>query len=84
MMEEEFYASIKLVSGEEVFALVSASEEEDRTLLILDNPVIISPMEARDSSAPRPPLLAWPMRRSLPKAFMAGSTSSCTIRASAT
>jgi len=48
MMEEEFYASIKLVSGEEVFALVSASEEEDRTLLILDNPVIISPMMARN------------------------------------
>jgi len=48
MMEEEFYASIKLVSGEEVFALVSVSEEEDRTLLILDNPVIISPMMARN------------------------------------
>jgi len=48
MMEEEFYASINLVSGEEVFALVSASEEEDRTLLILDNPVIISPMMARN------------------------------------
>lgn len=47
-MEEEFYASIKLVSGEEVFALVSASEEEDRTLLILDNPVIISPMMAKN------------------------------------
>jgi hypothetical protein len=43
-MEEEFYASIKLVSGEEIFCLVSASEEEDRTLLVLDNPVIITPM----------------------------------------
>jgi hypothetical protein len=44
MIEEEFYAAIKLVSGEEVFALVSVSEEEDRTLLILDNPVIITPI----------------------------------------
>ena len=43
-MEKEFYASIKLVSGEEIFCLVSASEEEDRTLLVLDNPVIITPM----------------------------------------
>jgi len=44
MMEEEFYAAIKLVSGEEIFAIVSVSEEDDRTLLILDNPVIITPM----------------------------------------
>ena len=43
-MEKEFYASIKLVSGEEIFSLVSASEEEGRTLLVLDNPVIITPM----------------------------------------
>ena len=47
MMEEEFYAAIKLVSGEEIFSLVSVSEEEDRTLLILDNPVIITPMMSR-------------------------------------
>jgi hypothetical protein len=44
MIEEEFYAAIKLVSGEEIFALVSVSEEDNRTLLILDNPVIITPM----------------------------------------
>lgn len=47
MIEEEFYAAIKLVSGEEVFSLVSVSEEEDRTLLILDNPVIITPITNR-------------------------------------
>ena len=38
-MNEEFYATIKLVSGEEIFAQVTPSEEEDRTLLILDTPV---------------------------------------------
>jgi hypothetical protein len=43
-MEQEFYASIKLVSGEEVFAMVSPTEEEDRTLLLLENPVIIEPL----------------------------------------
>lgn len=46
-MEEEFYAAIKLISGEEIFALVSASDEGDRTVLILDNPVIITPMMTR-------------------------------------
>ena len=39
-MKEEFYATIKLISGEEIFAQVTPCEEEDRTLLILDTPVI--------------------------------------------
>jgi len=41
MMEEEFYAAIKLISGEEIFSKVCPCEEEDRTILILDNPVIM-------------------------------------------
>lgn len=48
MMEEEFYASIKLVSGEEIFSIVSATEENDRTLLILENPVIIDPIISKN------------------------------------
>lgn len=40
-MEEEFYAAIKLISGEEIFSKVCPCEEEDRTILILDNPVIM-------------------------------------------
>jgi len=43
-MEDEFYAAIKLVSGEEIFALVCASIDEDRTLLLMDNPIIIIPL----------------------------------------
>ena len=39
-IEDDFYATIKLKSGEEVFARVAASEEEDRTMLILHTPVI--------------------------------------------
>lgn len=39
-MKQEFYAAIKLISGEEIFAQVTPCEEEDRTLLILDTPVI--------------------------------------------
>ena len=41
-IEDDFYASIKLKSGEEVFARVAASEEEDRTMLILHTPVVFS------------------------------------------
>ena len=48
-MEEEFYASIKLVSGEEIFAIVCPTDEEGRTLLILENPVIIDPMVSRNA-----------------------------------
>jgi len=41
-MGEEFYAIIKLVSGEEIMALVMAdNEEEGDTLLILQNPLIM-------------------------------------------
>jgi hypothetical protein len=40
-MEEEFYSLVKLVSGEEVIAKVSTCDEDDRTILILENPVII-------------------------------------------
>jgi hypothetical protein len=43
-MEEEFYASVKLVSGEEIFTLVCATEENENTFLILENPVIMKPM----------------------------------------
>jgi len=41
-IEDDFYASIKLKSGEEVFARVAASEEEDRTMLIIHTPVTVS------------------------------------------
>ena len=46
-MKEEFYAAIKLVSGEEIFAQVTPSEEEDRTLLILDTPVIFETIQLK-------------------------------------
>ena len=46
-MENEFYASIKLVSGEEIFSIVCPTEEDDRTLLILENPVIIEPISSK-------------------------------------
>ena len=40
-MEDDFYASLKLISGEEVFAKVAACDEDDRTLLLIHNPVLV-------------------------------------------
>jgi len=40
-MEEEFYGVLKLVSGEEILSKVCPCEEDDRIILILDNPIII-------------------------------------------
>jgi len=47
MIEEDFYCTLKLKSGEEVFAKVAASEEEERTFLIVSNPIIISEYKSR-------------------------------------
>jgi|TARA_B100000927_G_scaffold139828_1_gene112887 hypothetical protein len=46
-IEEDFYATIKLKSGEEIFAKVAASEEEDRTILIITNPVVVNEIKSR-------------------------------------
>ena len=51
-IEDEFYASIKLrYSGEEIFGKVAASEEEDRTLLIVSNPIVITETKVRSKTA---------------------------------
>ncbi len=41
MIEEDFYATVKLKTGEEIFAKVAASEEEDKTFLLLSNPITV-------------------------------------------
>jgi hypothetical protein len=46
-IEDDFYATIKLVSGEEIFAKVAASEEEDKTILIVSNPITIGEIKTR-------------------------------------
>ena len=38
-MEDDFYATIKFKNGEDIFAKVAASEEEDRTMLVVHNPI---------------------------------------------
>ena len=50
MIEDDFYATVKLKSGEEIFAKVAASEEDDRTLLIVSNPIIVNEVKHRTST----------------------------------
>jgi hypothetical protein len=41
MMGEEFYCSLKLVSGEEIFSLIMVDENDGDPIIILQNPVIM-------------------------------------------
>lgn len=48
-MNEEFYAVLKLVSGEELVALVCPdTTDEDRPLLVLQEPMAVSRYDAKD------------------------------------
>jgi|TARA_B100000900_G_C20210080_1_gene565441 hypothetical protein len=47
MIEDDFYATLKLKTGEEIFAKVAATEEEDRTLLLVSNPVVVNEIKSR-------------------------------------
>ena len=47
-IEDDFYATIKLKSGEEIFARVAASEEEDRTMLIVHTPVTVGEIKNKN------------------------------------
>jgi hypothetical protein len=40
-MGEEFYAAIKLVTGEEIFSLICVDENDGDPIIILQNPVIM-------------------------------------------
>ena len=46
-MEEDFYATIKFKSGEEIYAKVAASEEDNRTMLVVHHPITICEVKAR-------------------------------------
>ena len=49
MMEEDFYATLKLKTGEEIFAKVAASEENEKTMLILSNPIMIGEIKSKSN-----------------------------------
>jgi len=46
-MEEDFYAILKLVSGEEILSKVCPCDEDDRIVLILDNPITMESVTIR-------------------------------------
>jgi len=47
MIEDDFYATVKLKTGEEIFAKVAPTEEDDKILLIISNPIIIAEIKSR-------------------------------------
>ena len=47
MIEDDFYATIKFKSGEEILAKVAASEEVNRTVLLVSNPIIVSEVQGK-------------------------------------
>ena len=47
MIEDDFYATIKFKSAEEIFAKVAASEEINRTVLLVSNPIIVNEVQGK-------------------------------------
>ena len=47
MIEDDFYATIKFKSGEEIFAKVAASEEINRTILLVSNPIVVNEVQGK-------------------------------------
>ena len=47
MIEDDFYATIKFKSGEEIFAKGAASEEINRTILLVSNPIIVNEVQGK-------------------------------------
>lgn len=47
MMEDDFYATLKLKTGEEIFARVSPVNENNKTLLLVTTPIVISEIQNR-------------------------------------
>jgi len=48
VIEDDFYATLKLKTGEEIFCKVAATEEDDRTLLLVSNPIIVSEIKSKN------------------------------------
>lgn len=50
MMYDDFYATLKLKTGEEIFAKVLPSDEDDKTLLVVTNPILITETNIRGNT----------------------------------
>ena len=49
-IEDDFYATIKLKTGEEIFAKVAATEEDDRTILLISSLIIVNEFKSRSGT----------------------------------
>ena len=47
MIEDDFYCTIKFKSGDEIFAKVAAEEDDDRTMLLVSNPIMVEEVKVR-------------------------------------
>jgi hypothetical protein len=59
MPKEEFYAILKLSSGEEIISKVCAFLENDESLLILDNPISVEVIPVPGSRMPYLKVTPW-------------------------
>ena len=50
-MGEEFYCTVKLITGEEIFALACVDDNNEDPVLVLQNPVIMKLIETRNGYA---------------------------------
>ena len=57
--KEDFLAVIKLVSGEEIISTITPCEEDDRTLLLLDNPVMFESVMIRNNGVGAIKVIPW-------------------------
>ena len=49
MLEDDFYCTIKFKGGDEIFAKVAADVDDDRTMLIVSNPIVVEEVKVRGS-----------------------------------
>ena len=56
---QDFLAVIKLISGEEIISTVTSCEENDRVLLLLDNPVIFENIMIRNGGMGAIKVIPW-------------------------
>jgi len=57
--KQDFLAVIKLVSGEEIISSVTPCDEDDRTLLLLDSPVVFETIMMRNNSMGAIKVIPW-------------------------
>ena len=46
-MEDDFYATLKFKNGDEIFARIAASEEDNRTMLLVHHPILVSEIKGK-------------------------------------